>query len=150
MYEDDIAFCAHDAVPNRLPVIPCVTVKEPLIIVVPLEDTIKISDDPLCTTNRAPVRLSVMVNNPPCEPLTCRTIEPELYMFVEPVTPNDPVIRADPVYGNVVLGAYEADIAFCAHDAVPCKDPVMVGAFRLPVTFALPEMITVPFNVCIS
>ena len=47
-------------------------------------------------------------------------------------------------------GAYDALIAFCAHDAVPCKDPVMVGAFKLPVTLALPEMITVPVNVCIS
>ena len=113
-------------------------------------------------------------------------VEPELYRFVEPVTVKLPEIIADPVYGNVVSGAYEADIArdavkayealvllfeydavkayealvaveeyeadiaFCAHDAVPCKDPVMVGAFRLPVIFALPEMITVPFNVCVS
>ncbi len=96
-YDDVIEFCAHDAVPNKLPVIPCVTVNVPFSVETPLEDTIKISEEPLCTTNKAPVKLSVMVNNPPCDPLISKTIEPELYRLVEPVTLNDPVIRADPV-----------------------------------------------------
>ena len=66
----------------------------------------------------------------------------------DPVTPNEPLIIADPVYGKVVSGAYEADtandavkaneldialeediakealIAFCAQEAVPNKEPV--------------------------
>ena len=45
-----------------------------------------------------------MVNNSPIEPLTDSIVEPELYKLVKPVTLNDPVISADPVYGNVVAG----------------------------------------------
>jgi len=41
--------------------------------------------------------------------------------LIEPVTPNDPVIKADPVYGNVVSGAYEALKAFVANEAVVAK-----------------------------
>ena len=33
-------------------------------------------------------------------------------LLIDPVTPNDPVIKAEPVYGNVVSGAYEALKAF--------------------------------------
>mgnify|MGYP000668178840 CR=1 FL=1 len=32
MYDDVTAFCAHDAVPNNDPVIPAVTLREPVII----------------------------------------------------------------------------------------------------------------------
>ena len=41
--------------------------------------------------------------------------------LIEPVTPNDPVIKAEPVNGNVVSGAYEALKAFVAKDAVVAK-----------------------------
>jgi len=40
---------------------------------------------------------------------------------IEPVTPNDPVIKALPVKGNVVSGAYEALTAFVANEAVVAK-----------------------------
>jgi hypothetical protein len=40
---------------------------------------------------------------------------------IEPVTPKDPVIKALPVYGNVVSGAYEALTAFVANEAVVAK-----------------------------
>jgi hypothetical protein len=40
---------------------------------------------------------------------------------IEPVTPREPVIKAEPVYGNVVSGAYEALKAFVANEAVVAK-----------------------------
>jgi hypothetical protein len=40
---------------------------------------------------------------------------------IEPVTPKEPVIKALPVYGNVVSGAYEALTAFVANEAVVAK-----------------------------
>ena len=46
-------------------------------------------------------------------------------LLIEPVTPKDPVIKALPVYGNVVSGAYEALNACVAYEAVPKSDPVM-------------------------
>ena len=43
----------------------------------------------------------------------------------DPVTTRLPDIMALPVYGNVgVLGAYEADRAWVAYDAVPNREPV--------------------------
>jgi len=59
-------------------------------------------------------------------PLPLLTNKPLIVPFepdveIEPVTPNDPVISADPVYGNVVSGAYEALKAFVANEAVVAK-----------------------------
>ena len=44
-------------------------------------------------------------------------------LLIEPVTPNDPVICADPVNGNA--GAYEALSACVAYEAVPKSEPVI-------------------------
>ena len=59
-------------------------------------------------------------------PLPLLTNKPLIVPFeplveIEPVTPKDPVIKALPVNGNVVSGAYEALTAFVANDAVVAK-----------------------------
>ena len=47
-------------------------------------------------------------------------------LLIEPVTPNDPVICADPVNGKAGEdGAYEALSACVAYEAVPKSDPVI-------------------------
>ena len=91
------------------------------------------------TLNNDPDKLSVILNNSPCEPCTVNTgcDEPEPYTINEdpnivpfkleiyaldavkfcvietlPVTPKLPVIKAEPVNGNGdEAGAYEADKA---------------------------------------
>jgi hypothetical protein len=49
-------------------------------------------------------------------PSACEKIPEEMFplpLLNEPVIPNDPVIKALPVYGNAgVLGAYDADNAY--------------------------------------
>jgi hypothetical protein len=95
-----MACVAQLAVPYKLPVIPLVTVKDPLIVVSPLEDTTNKSVDPLCIINKSPVRSSVTLNISPWGPFTDNIVEPELNRLVEPVTDKLPVISADPVYGN--------------------------------------------------
>ena len=69
-----------------------------------------------------------------------------------PVTTNDPVIWADPENGNVVSGAYDADVAFkaydadvalSANDAVPNKLPVTPDCNNNePVIVTLPSLTT--------
>jgi hypothetical protein len=50
-----------------------------------------------------------------------------LYTENDPVTPNDPVIRAEPVYGNGgELGAKDALNAWVAYEDVPDKEPVNI------------------------
>lgn len=70
--------------------------------------------------NAVPVPLSSTV-----DPLTFR--EPETFIPL-PVTSSDPVITADPLYGNPFedAAAYEADVAvllLCAQLDVPANDP---------------------------
>jgi len=61
----------------------------------------------------------------------------------DPVTPNEPVISALPVYGNAgVLGAYEADNACVAYEAVPSNEPVMLGAYNEFNVASEPDVIT--------
>ena len=69
----------------------------------------------------APIEMFVETFPPPLltnKPLMV-PFEPDVE--IEPVTPKDPVIKALPVYGNVVSGAYEALTAFVANDAVVAK-----------------------------
>jgi hypothetical protein len=71
-----------------------------VIVVTSDESTTNIFVDPVATVNSAPEFVSVTVINAPVDPLTDNTVEPELYMSTLPVTPNEPVICAEPVYGN--------------------------------------------------
>ena len=69
----------------------------------------------------APIEMFVETLPPPVlisKPLIV-PFEPDVE--IEPVTPREPVIIADPVNGNVVSGAYEALKAFVANDAVVAK-----------------------------
>jgi hypothetical protein len=55
--------------------------------------------------------------------------------LIDPVTPNEPVICAEPVNGNEAPpGAQEADVA---HDAVPNNEPVNPPAVNCPKIQAL-------------
>jgi hypothetical protein len=76
----------------------------------------------------APIEIFVETFPPPL--LTNKSL-------IEPVTPKDPVIKALPVYGNVVSGAYEALTAFVANEAVPCKEPVKEVAIKDPEIFTV-------------
>ena len=74
--------------------------------------------------------LPVLKNKPLIVPF-----EPDVE--IEPVTPNDPVIKALPVYGNVdppALGAHEADTA---NEAVPKSEPVRDVAVKEPEMFTV-------------
>jgi hypothetical protein len=63
-----------------------------------------------------------------------------LDILTEPVTINEPDTIALPVNGKVgVEGANEADNAWVAYDAVPCKLPVNDVADQLPVTAYEPD-----------
>ena len=73
------------------------------------------------TENKDPDSESVTENNCPEEPSIENTVDPDLVMDTEPVTPSDPVIKAEPVYGKVVSGAQEADLAQLE---VPNNEPV--------------------------
>jgi len=56
-------------------------------------------------------------------------------LLIDPVTPKDPVICADPVNGNAAppaLGAYEALNACVAYEAVPKSEPVRDVAVKEP------------------
>lgn len=80
--------------------------------------------DALDTVNRSPDTSSFILSSVPVDPLTSRTVDPELYSVVNPITSKLPEIIADPVYGNVVSGAYDAESAWVAYDAVPVKSPI--------------------------
>ena len=96
-----------------------------------------------------------------------------------PVMPNDPVIRAEPVYGKVgVLGANEADVAVVANDAlvakldvvfkIPPMPPATVYVNGVPVCIAIGaglfndvdvfdstivnanDLVSAPVNICIA
>ena len=127
MTNDAVAeFNAQDAVPNSEPVIPLCTFKLPVIVVTNYESTTNMFTDPVDTVNNGPEILSVMDINGPVEPLTANTVEPDLYMFTLPVTLSEPVICADPVYGNAAtipvtcdaVNAYDADSDELEYDAV--------------------------------
>ena len=67
----------------------------------------------------APIEMFVETFPPPVliNKLLIVPFEPDVE--IEPVTPNDPVIKAEPVYGNAgVEGAYEA---LTANEAVVAK-----------------------------
>ncbi len=100
MWDEVIAFNAHDAVPNNDAVTPLCTFKLPVIVVTNDESTTNMFVDPVATVNSGPEILSVTVTNGPVEPLMVTTFEPDLYTLKLPVSPNEPVICADPVYGN--------------------------------------------------
>lgn len=102
--------------PVNEPVVPPVTIKDPLKTVSPLDEMLNKSTDPLDTVNISPVKSSTMLNRAPLEPLTSNTVEPELYSVVNPITSRLPDMMAEPVYGNVVSGAYEADVALLAYE----------------------------------
>jgi hypothetical protein len=72
----------------------------------------------------APIEMFVETFPPPLLKNTPLIVPFEPDVEIEPVTPKEPVIKALPVYGNVVSGAYEALTAFVANEAVPCKEPV--------------------------
>ena len=87
--------------PSRDPVIPFVTLKLPDITV-----------DPVWKMDPVNVIVSALEKN--TVPVLPETL-------IEPVTPNDPVIRAEPVYGNADIPPLikEAVTAFCAQLEVP-------------------------------
>jgi hypothetical protein len=121
------ALFAHDAVPNNEPVIPFCTVNDPVITCEPL--IVSTRDDCRSTSkaepeymlHRDPDNESFTVNSVPNEPLNVNTVEPELYALMDPVTPNEPVICADPVYGNGEIYPSKYD-AVNAYDAVVARD----------------------------
>ena len=122
-----MALLAQDAVPNNDPVIPWFTVNEPVIVCEPFNVSVR-SDcksnnvaEPELTWNNEPDNVSFTVNNGPVDPLIDNTVEPELYIDTLPVTPNDPVICADPVYGNAATDPSKYD-AVNAYDAVTDLD----------------------------
>ena len=127
-----VAFCAHDAVPNSDAVTPFCTFKLPVIVVTSDESTTNIFVDPVATVNSAPEFVSVTVINVPVDPLTDNTVEPDLYMSTLPVTPNEPVICAEPVYGNAAttpvicdaVNAYDDDSELFEYDAVATYEAV--------------------------
>ena len=88
--------------------------------------------EPVATVNNGPEMLSVTESNGPDDPLTVSTVEPDLYMSKLPVTPNEPVICADPVYGNAAttpvtydaVNAYDADSELFEYDAVTTYEAV--------------------------
>ena len=69
----------------------------------------------------APIEIFVEMFPPPKLTNKPLIVPFEPLVEIEPVTPNDPVIKALPVYGNVVSGAYEALTAFVANEAVVAK-----------------------------
>jgi hypothetical protein len=69
----------------------------------------------------APIEIFVETFPPPLLKNTPLIVPFEPLVEIEPVTPKDPVIKALPVYGNVVSGAYEALTAFVANEAVVAK-----------------------------
>jgi hypothetical protein len=60
----------------------------------------------------APIEIFVETFPPPKLTNKPLMVPFEPLVEIEPVTPKDPVIKALPVYGNVVSGAYEALTAF--------------------------------------
>jgi hypothetical protein len=68
-----------------------------------------------------PIEMFVSTFPPPLLKNTPLIVPFEPDVEIEPVTPKDPVIKALPVYGNVVSGAYEALTAFVANEAVVAK-----------------------------
>ena len=111
--------------------------KERFPIAVLLDPVVLLSKDPLPAAKLfVPVAEELKFVDAPIEifegtfPPPVLTNKPLIVPFeplveIEPVTPKDPVIKALPVYGNVVSGAYEALSACVAYDAVPKSDPVI-------------------------
>ena len=69
----------------------------------------------------APIEMFEETFPPPLLKNTPLIVPFEPDVEIEPVTPKEPVIKALPVYGNVVSGAYEALTAFVANEAVVAK-----------------------------
>jgi hypothetical protein len=109
-----VALFAHDAVPNNDPVIPPLTLNDPVIVVVNPELTWNIGVDPVHTVNNEPETTSSTENNTPVDPLTATTFEPDLYVLNEPVNTN--------VWFNGLtydaVDANDDDTAFSTYDAV--------------------------------
>ena len=99
-YEDVVAY---DDDPNNEPVIPAVTFNEPVIVTLPLififlsENISNIAKLPVLTENIEPETVSSIVNILPNVPSIVNRLDPLPCIDVEPVTPKDPVIRAEPV-----------------------------------------------------
>jgi hypothetical protein len=79
--------------------------------------------DPVATVNSGPEILSVTVNNGPVEPLMATTFEPDLYTLKLPVSPNEPVICADPVYGNAATIPVTCDAVNAYDDEITLFEP---------------------------
>jgi hypothetical protein len=118
-----VALFAQDAVPNNDPVMPPLTLNEPVTVVVNPELTWNIGVDPVHTVNNEPETTSSTENNTPVDPLTATTFEPDLYVLSEPVNTNvwfngftyDAVDAND---DDTALSTYDAVCAFCTNDAV--------------------------------
>ena len=144
MWDEVIAFNAHDAVPNNDAVTPLCTFKLPVIVVTNDESTTNMFVDPVATVNSGPEILSVTVTNGPVEPLMTTTFEPDLYTLKLPVSPNEPVICADPVYGNAAtatapvtydaVNAYDDEITLFEPYGPNTPDAVMNDAVCAVVT----------------
>ena len=108
------ALFAHDAVPNNDPVIPLLTVNEPVIVVVNPELTCIIGVEPVHTVNREPETTSSTENNTPVDPLIATTFEPDLYVLSEPVNTN---VWFNGLTNDAV-DANDDDTALSTYDAV--------------------------------
>ena len=86
----------------------------------------------------APIEIFVETFPPPLliNKLLIVPFEPDVE--IEPVTPNDPVISADPVNGNVGI-AFIAKEAVKAFEAVPKSEPVKDVDVKEPVTLSDPD-----------
>jgi hypothetical protein len=121
-----VALFAHDAVPNNDPVIPPLTLNDPVIVVVNPELTCSIGVDPVHTVNSEPETTSSTENNTPVDPLIVTTFEPDLYVLSEPVNTNvwfngftyDAVDANDDDTADDAVSAYEAETACSTYDAV--------------------------------
>jgi len=108
---DAVAACvAYDAVPNNDPVIPPLTLNDPVIVVVNPELTCSIGVEPVHTVNSEPETTSSTENNTPVDPLIATTFEPDLYVLSEPVNTNVWFNG----FTNDAVDANDADIACSA------------------------------------
>jgi hypothetical protein len=77
---------------------------------------------------------------------------------VDPVTDNEPVIRADPVNGkldgandaDVAVSAYEADVAVVDVVAVPTNDPLNDPVATTVIPTPVPSNASIIFVICVG